>query len=132
MNLSSGTARVGILAALLVAALFFAFKLYTDLGTARQETASALEQSQKWKVSSEAAQTAAASTTAERDQLRAQIGEAEAKMKELSEQLAQAQKETQSLTEQVARMRRDVAMNGKITGYWRDLFDYTKELDTKQ
>ncbi len=130
MSLSGSAARIGIVAAVLLAgAGFYIVKLHSDLGTVQQEVVSSNDQSQKLRVSLDAAQKEAAGNAATRDQLQTQVSESTAQISTISAQLEQAQGEAETAMAQLAQVRSRIAANGQVAVYWRELFDYTKDFN---
>lgn len=120
--MNKGTGAIVALAVVVVAGGFYIVKLNGDLSAAQSAAASATKTSQQCTANLDAAQKNVASITTARDGLQTQLSEVTAKAEtipDLTSQLEAANKELASLKANAAR-------TGKLTGYWRELFDYNK------
>jgi len=112
---------VGVVAAVIIAGCgFYIVQLKSDLAGARQEIAAI---TQKSNADMKKAQQTLADMTTARDDLKVQL-------QDLSKKLDTASMETEQkiagLEQEVARLKAGAVSNGRIAGYWRDLFDYSK------
>jgi len=113
----------GAASVIIIAGGFYIVSLRADLDEARQ--ASLVAQQQVQKLSANLGQTEAslASNAQAQDQLKAQLTESNMKLQDVSAELSN---EIATLKQQVSALQTEINAASKISGWWRDLFDYTK------
>jgi len=129
-NTVTSNAKMGVLggvsAVIIVAGGFYIMNLRADLDQARQETLAAQQQVQKVTASLSQTEASLTSATQAQEQLKTQLAESNVKLEGVSADLGN---EIEALKQQVAALQSEIASGNKVSGWWRDLFDYTKPFD---
>jgi chromosome segregation ATPase len=113
-----GTASV-----IIIAGGFYIGSLRADLTNVRQETLAAQQQVQKLSTSLSQTEASLASASHAQEELKAQFAESTTKLESVS---ADVSKQIDALKQEVSTLKTNIAYRNKISGWWRDLFDYTK------
>lgn len=121
MNKGTGLLAAA-LAVVVVAGGFYIVQLNSTIATAQNDLAAANKTSQQCAANLDGAQKNVASVTSARDALQTQLTEANAKV----DTIPALTTERDAAQKELAGIKARIAADNKLTGYWRDLFDYTK------
>jgi chromosome segregation ATPase len=109
--------------AVFIAGAFYIASLRADLDKARTDSLAAQQQVEKMSASLGQAEASLTGASKSQEDLKAQLAESSARLESLSADLG---KQIESLKQQVAALQTEIAYRNKVSGWWRDLFDYTK------
>jgi chromosome segregation ATPase len=131
MNIRSISAfGIALLILGILASTFYIRRMNTDLAAVRKEVTVANEQLQTLRASLTAAEQAKDAALAAQAALDAQLAEAHNPQQGSTANTAMSPDEMNALRHQLSEAQAALQHARKISGYWRDLFDYTKPTRT--